>query len=328
MLRTTHPALPAPRALPCLCHAPVPCLACASALPCPRQRPARTSALPAPAPCTVRPSATLPCLAAASAALHAAQHAAQRCPALPGRRQHCPTRCPVPRCAALPRTPARCPAPPTSRCLAQRIVSAPLSNVPCTPSCPTCSRCLRAPALPRAYRQLPLSPAHAPTCATTTAPTAAATAPTVPATATAVATLNLAPLLLTDIAYHGHYQRGGSGGGQQQQQQRPLETLSPQQLQATSLGACDSASAGAEPEEALHTFTLDAGTSHCFFRDSTIVTPLAAPVPITVADPSGGPVVACGAIVLPCLAAPSGLLTGLHLPSFAKNLVATSILQD
>ncbi|CAI7738124.1 unnamed protein product [Closterium sp. NIES-54] len=35
-----------------------------------------------------------------------------------------------------------------------------------------------------------------------------------------------------------------------------------------------------------------------------------------------------GAIVLPCPAAPSGLLTGLHLPSFAKNLVATSVLQD
>ncbi|CAI7875984.1 unnamed protein product [Closterium sp. NIES-53] len=37
--------------------------------------------------------------------------------------------------------------------------------------------------------------------------------------------------------------RGGSGGGQQQQQQRPLATLSPQQLQATSLSACDSAAA-------------------------------------------------------------------------------------
>ncbi|CAI7750377.1 unnamed protein product, partial [Closterium sp. NIES-53] len=103
--------------------------------------------------------------------------------------------------------------------------------------------------------------------------------------------------------------RGGSGGGQQQQQ-RPLETLSPQQLcewavrrgspggggfrgthtggveapggvEATSLGACDSASAGAEPEEALHTFTLDSGASCC-----------------------------------------------LHLVSFAKNLVATSVLQD
>ncbi|CAI7888308.1 unnamed protein product [Closterium sp. NIES-54] len=52
------------------------------------------------------------------------------------------------------------------------------------------------------------------------------------------------------------------------------------------------------------------------------------PVPVTLADPSGGPVVARGATVLPCPAAPSELLTGLHLPSFAKNSVATSVLQD
>ncbi|CAI7908875.1 unnamed protein product [Closterium sp. NIES-54] len=99
-------------------------------------------------------------------------------------------------------------------------------------------------------------------------------------------------------------------------------------VEATSLGAFSSASTGAEPEEALHTFTLDSGASRCFFRDSTTVTPLTVSVPITLADPSGGPIVACGATVLPCPAAPSGLLTGLHLPSFAKNLVATSVLQD
>ncbi|CAI7900096.1 unnamed protein product [Closterium sp. NIES-54] len=149
--------------------------------------------------------------------------------------------------------------------------------------------------------------------------------------------------------------RGGSGGGQQRQQ-RPPETLSPKQLrewavrwgspgggdwgtsagggeapsgvEAASLGAFDSASTGAEPEEALHTFTLDSGASRCFFHDSTTFTPLIVPVPVTLADPSGGPVVARGATVLHCPAAPSGLLTGLHLPSFAKNLVATSVLQD
>ncbi|CAI7813520.1 unnamed protein product [Closterium sp. NIES-54] len=121
---------------------------------------------------------------------------------------------------------------------------------------------------------------------------------------------------------------GVSGGGLQQQQQRPLETLSPQQLQATSLGACDSAGTGAELEEALHTFTLDSGASRCFFRDSTTVTPLTAPIPNTLPDPSGRAVFVRDATVLPCLAAPSGLLTGLHLPSFAKNLVATSVLQD
>ncbi|CAI7856712.1 unnamed protein product [Closterium sp. NIES-53] len=99
-------------------------------------------------------------------------------------------------------------------------------------------------------------------------------------------------------------------------------------VEATSLGACDSASAGAEPKEALHTFTLDSGMSRCFFRDSTTVTPLTALVPVTLADPYGGPIVARGSTVLPCPAAPSGLLTGLHLPSFAKIFVATSVLQD
>ncbi|CAI7906505.1 unnamed protein product [Closterium sp. NIES-54] len=97
----------------------------------------------------------------------------------------------------------------------------------------------------------------------------------------------------------------------------------PGAVEATSLGAFDSASAGAEPEEALHTFTLESGASRCFFRNSTTVTPLTVHVPVTLADPSGGLVVAC-----PCPAAPSGLLTCLLLPSFTKNLVATSVLQD
>ncbi|CAI7859241.1 unnamed protein product [Closterium sp. NIES-54] len=90
----------------------------------------------------------------------------------------------------------------------------------------------------------------------------------------------------------------------------------------------DSGSTGAEPEEALHSLTLDSGASRCFFRDSTTVTPLTVPVPVTLADPIGGPVVARGSTVPPCPAVPSGTLTGLHLPSFAKNMVATSALQD
>ncbi|CAI7848700.1 unnamed protein product [Closterium sp. NIES-54] len=43
------------------------------------------------------------------------------------------------------------------------------------------------------------------------------------------------------------------------------------------------------PAEALHTFTLDLDTSRCFFRDNTTLTPLPAPVPLKLADPSGGP---------------------------------------
>ncbi|CAI7933125.1 unnamed protein product [Closterium sp. NIES-54] len=99
-------------------------------------------------------------------------------------------------------------------------------------------------------------------------------------------------------------------------------------IETASFGAFALASTGAEPEEALHSFTLDSGASRCFFRDCTTITPLTVPVPVTLADPSGGPVVTRGATVLPCPAAPSGLLTSLHLPLFAKNLVATSVLQD
>ncbi|CAI7908546.1 unnamed protein product, partial [Closterium sp. NIES-54] len=57
---------------------------------------------------------------------------------------------------------------------------------------------------------------------------------------------------------------------------------------------------GTAPAEALHTFTLDSGASRCFFHDSTTLTPLPAPVPVRLADPSGGPVVARSSTVLPC----------------------------
>ncbi|CAI7926608.1 unnamed protein product, partial [Closterium sp. NIES-53] len=62
------------------------------------------------------------------------------------------------------------------------------------------------------------------------------------------------------------------------------------------------------------TFTLDSSTTRCFFRDCTTVTPLTTSVPVTLPDPSGEPVVARGSTVLPCLAAISGSLTGVHLP--------------
>ncbi|CAI7886692.1 unnamed protein product [Closterium sp. NIES-53] len=82
------------------------------------------------------------------------------------------------------------------------------------------------------------------------------------------------------------------------------------------------------PAEALHTFTSHSGASRCFFHDSTTLTPLLAPVPITLADPSGGPVVSRSSIVLLCLAVPSSSLSGLHFPSFSTNLVSTAALQD
>ncbi|CAI7809272.1 unnamed protein product [Closterium sp. NIES-54] len=85
---------------------------------------------------------------------------------------------------------------------------------------------------------------------------------------------------------------------------------------------------GTAPALALHTFTLDSGASRCFFRDSTTLTPLPAPVPVRLADPSGGPVVARSSTVLPCPAVPSGSLAGLHLPSFSTNLLSTPALHD
>ncbi|CAI7917785.1 unnamed protein product, partial [Closterium sp. NIES-54] len=100
-------------------------------------------------------------------------------------------------------------------------------------------------------------------------------------------------------------------------------------IAAAALGASASGTTpGTAPAETLHTFMLDSGTLHSFFRDSTTLTPLPAPVPIRLADPSGGPVVARSSTVLPCSAVPSGSLSRLHLPSFSTNLVSTAALQD
>ncbi|CAI7745668.1 unnamed protein product, partial [Closterium sp. NIES-54] len=114
--------------------------------------------------------------------------------------------------------------------------------------------------------------------------------------------------------------------------------------EAAALGACEAAAPGAgasaapgSSESALsgttsaqifHTFTLDSGASRSFFRDRTTLTPLSRPVAVSLADPSGGPVLASFSTVLPCPAAPSGTLSGLYLPSFSTNLVSGADLQD
>ncbi|CAI7879304.1 unnamed protein product, partial [Closterium sp. NIES-53] len=141
----------------------------------------------------------------------------------------------------------------------------------------------------------------------------------------------------------GATQRGGSGSGQRQQQYCRSETPLPPQLrewfsqrgasggrgiEAAALGASESALPGTAPAEALHTFTLDSGASRCFFCDSTTLTPLSAPVPVRLAHPSEGPVLARSSTVLPCPTNPSGSLSGLHLPSFSTNFVSTAALQD
>ncbi|CAI7787626.1 unnamed protein product [Closterium sp. NIES-54] len=114
--------------------------------------------------------------------------------------------------------------------------------------------------------------------------------------------------------------------------------------EATALGACEAAALGASVSAApgagesalsgiasaqvFHTFTLDSGASRSFFRDRTTLTPLSRPVAVSLADPSGGPLLASFSTVLPCPAAPSGTLSGLYLPSFSTNLVSGADLQD
>ncbi|CAI7772151.1 unnamed protein product [Closterium sp. NIES-53] len=97
---------------------------------------------------------------------------------------------------------------------------------------------------------------------------------------------------------------------------------------AAALGARASPATGPSSSEALHTFTLDSGVSSCFFCDCNALTPLAAPVPVSLADPTGDPVVARASTVLPCPAVPSGSLSGLHLPTFSMNLASNAAIQD
>ncbi|CAI7903635.1 unnamed protein product [Closterium sp. NIES-54] len=97
---------------------------------------------------------------------------------------------------------------------------------------------------------------------------------------------------------------------------------------SAALGAGESAPSGTASAHVLHTFTLDSGASRSFFRDRTTLTPLSRPVVVSLADPSGGPVLASFSTVLLCPAAPSGPLSGLYLPSFSTNLVSGADLQD
>ncbi|CAI7776463.1 unnamed protein product, partial [Closterium sp. NIES-53] len=97
---------------------------------------------------------------------------------------------------------------------------------------------------------------------------------------------------------------------------------------AAALGARSSPATGPSSPKASHTFTLDSGASRCFFRDCTTLTPLAAPVPVSLADHTRGPVFARASTILPCPAVSSGSLSGLHLPMFSTNLVSNAAIQD
>ncbi|CAI7910500.1 unnamed protein product [Closterium sp. NIES-54] len=124
----------------------------------------------------------------------------------------------------------------------------------------------------------------------------------------------------------------------QRRQQIQQETFSPQVLielfpqrcvtgsvEVAALGASESAAALGASESAA---ALGASASCCFFRDCTTLTLLAAPIPVSLADPTRGPVVARASTVLPCPAVPSGSLSGLRLPTFSTNLVSNAAIQD
>ncbi|CAI7778680.1 unnamed protein product [Closterium sp. NIES-53] len=102
------------------------------------------------------------------------------------------------------------------------------------------------------------------------------------------------------------------------------ESAAPGARESAALGAGASALSGTASAQVFHTFTLDSSASRSFFRDRTTLTPLRRPVAVSLADPSGGPVLARYSTVLPCPAAPSGSLSGLYLPSFSTKLVAAS----
>ncbi|CAI5957457.1 unnamed protein product [Closterium sp. NIES-64] len=86
------------------------------------------------------------------------------------------------------------------------------------------------------------------------------------------------------------------------------EAAAPGASASAAPGAGESALSGTTPAQALHNFTLDSGASRSFFRDRTTLTPLSRSVAVSLADPSGSPVLARFSTVLLCLAAPSGTL--------------------
>ncbi|CAI7810955.1 unnamed protein product, partial [Closterium sp. NIES-54] len=136
---------------------------------------------------------------------------------------------------------------------------------------------------------------------------------------------------------------GGGGFGflrtaqrrQQSQQEifslQVLSELFPQRcvigsVKAAAPGASESATALGASESAAALNLMSA--SRCFFCDCSSLTPLAALVPVSLADPTGGPLVARASTVLLCPAVSSSSLSGLHLPPFSTNLVSNAAIQD
>ncbi|CAI5937755.1 unnamed protein product [Closterium sp. NIES-65] len=94
-------------------------------------------------------------------------------------------------------------------------------------------------------------------------------------------------------------------------------------FEAVALGAGEAAALGASAST-----TPGASASAAQGADRTTLTPLSRPVAVSLADPSGGPVLASFSTVLPCPVAPYGTLSSLYLPSFSTSLVSRADLQD
>ncbi|CAI7820872.1 unnamed protein product, partial [Closterium sp. NIES-54] len=113
--------------------------------------------------------------------------------------------------------------------------------------------------------------------------------------------------------------RGGGSGGGGGAKSGGFSGIEAAALGASAFaapGAGESALSGTAPTEALHTFTLDSGASRSFFRDSTTLTPLSRPIAVSLADPSGGPVLAHSSTrVTHCTCS----RTGRHLATFTRR---------
>ncbi|CAI5970097.1 unnamed protein product, partial [Closterium sp. NIES-65] len=136
----------------------------------------------------------------------------------------------------------------------------------------------------------------------------------------------------------GTQQRSGGGGGQRshrQQQQRSRDIPSPQQLREWYAGRQRGGGTGpcTYPDPGIGTAALGACEAAALGASASALsgtgeTALSGRLPVSLADPSGGPVLSHFSTVLPCPAAPSGTLSGLYLPSFSTNLVSGADLQD
>ncbi|CAI7839858.1 unnamed protein product, partial [Closterium sp. NIES-53] len=107
-----------------------------------------------------------------------------------------------------------------------------------------------------------------------------------------------------------------------------LERCAPGRVEAAALGSSEFDVAPGVVESAAALGAREFADALGASASTATVTPLAAPVPVSLADPTGGPIVARASTVLLCPAVPSGSLSGLHLPAFSTSLLSNAVLHD